>query len=76
MSSRRGLLKCYNQMKTTLLPPRRIKPEGFIFHRCACTGYNGGQCYNCINGAHELCDHTPKCANKNSRQVGVKLVFR
>jgi hypothetical protein len=23
---------------------------------CDCTKYNGGQCYNCLNGHHEICD--------------------
>ncbi len=23
---------------------------------CDCTKYNGGQCYNCLNGAHHICD--------------------
>lgn len=23
---------------------------------CDCTSYNGGPCYNCINGAHHICD--------------------
>ena len=23
---------------------------------CDCTKYNGGQCYNCLNGAHYICD--------------------
>ncbi len=23
---------------------------------CDCTKYNGGQCYNCLNGGHDICD--------------------
>jgi hypothetical protein len=25
-------------------------------HRCGCTSYNGDKCYNCLNGAHSLCE--------------------
>jgi len=44
------------------------------FHPCTCTDYNGSQCYNCLNGFHEGC--TDKCNKKNSKHMGVKLIFK
>jgi hypothetical protein len=43
-------------------------------HPCKCTGYNGGQCYNCLNGAHELCSCKPKCKSPNAKQVGLAII--
>ena len=31
-------------------------PDAPLFP-CDCTGYNGGQCYNCLNGFHVGCPH-------------------
>lgn len=43
------------------------KPDILAFNtdapKCDCTNYNGGPCYNCINGAHHICgDGRGKCA--------------
>lgn len=50
----------------------RVKP----FHPCACKGYNGGQCYNCLNGAHRMCSCAKKCRKRSSRFLGVRLVVK
>lgn len=42
-------------------------------HSCDCKEYNGGQCYNCINGAHEYCE---ACGKKNAKQMGVKIIIK
>lgn len=31
---------------------------------CNCTNYNGGQCYNCLNGAHSICEQKAPCNKK------------
>jgi hypothetical protein len=34
---------------------------------CDCTKYNGGPCYNCLNGAHNICDNGQgKCSKAAS----------
>lgn len=43
-----------------------------MLHPCKCKSYNGGQCYNCLNGAHDLC--TGGCKTKRSKQVGVIII--
>jgi hypothetical protein len=61
------------------VPPGFLRQvRGAVFNRmhghpCNCTEYNGGQCYNCLNGAHELC---PACRRKNSKRVGLTLVCK
>lgn len=35
---------------------KRIAPVQQSEPSCDCTKYNGGQCYNCLNGAHRICD--------------------
>ena len=45
-------------------------------HPCGCTNYNGGQCYNCLNGAHSICSAKKKCGCKNANQIGGILVFK
>ena len=45
-----------------------------MIHPCECKAYNGGQCYNCLNGAHDLC--AANCKVKRSKQVGLMLVFK
>jgi hypothetical protein len=49
-----------------------------LIHPCTCTYYNGGQCYNCLNGAHELCDgkDKKKCKKKNAKQIGLRIVIK
>lgn len=39
-------------------------------HPCKC------QCYNCINGAHEICDCKPRCPKKNSKHLGLTILFK
>jgi hypothetical protein len=43
-------------------------------HPCNCREYNDGQCYNCLNGAHRLCEG--KCKKKNARQVGLMITWK
>lgn len=45
-----------------------------MIHPCTCTNYNGGQCYNCLNGAHEFCDGN--CNQKNSKHLGLQIVIK
>ena len=42
-------------------------------HPCDCKEYNGGQCYNCLNGAHS---HCRACGRKDDKHLGLMLVFR
>ncbi len=44
-------------------------------HPCKCTSCNGGQCYNCLNGAHDICDAKVKCKKRRAKQIGVMLKF-
>lgn len=41
--------------------------------KCNCKDYNGGQCYNCINGAHNTCSGKHKC---NAQTKTVKAWIR
>jgi len=52
--------------------------ENGTFHPCTCTDYNGGQCYNCLNGAHQWCEAKgkSKCKKGNAKLMGVKLIFK
>lgn len=43
-------------------------------HPCRCTDYNGGQCYNCLNGFHRGC--AKRCKTNNAKQMGVMIVAR
>ena len=43
-------------------------------HPCKCTSYNGGQCYNCLNGAHDICSGTPKCRQARDKVIGLPIV--
>lgn len=47
-----------------------------MIHPCKCTDYNGGQCYNCLNGAHKICEAAKKCKKRNSKILGLVLVFK
>ncbi len=49
------------------------KPNS-VLHPCKCTSYNGGQCYNCLNGAHNLC--ADGCKTKRSKQIGVMIAVK
>lgn len=46
-----------------------------MIHPCKCTGYNGSQCYNCLNGAHNICEAKPKCKVK-TKSVGLQIVIK
>ncbi len=35
---------------------------------CDCAKYNGGQCYNCLNGAHDICDNGHGECNRTNKQ--------
>lgn len=54
--------------------PQREKEE-VMFHPCKCTDYNGTQCYNCLNGAHDICDSRKKCKTRKAKYPGVLLVI-
>ena len=43
-------------------------------HPCRCTDYNGGQCYNCLNGFHKGC--AKRCRTKNAKVMGLRIVVR
>lgn len=45
-----------------------------VLHPCQCKAYNGGQCYNCLNGAHDICQHG--CKRRRAKKVGLTLVFK
>jgi hypothetical protein len=47
-----------------------------MIHPCTCTNYNGGQCYNCLNGAHDICEARPKCGKARDKQVGLPIVVK
>jgi len=44
-------------------------------HPCKCTDYNGGQCYNCLNGAHRICE-AGKCKKRNAGRIGLTIVAK
>lgn len=48
------------------------KPRTDI-HPCKCKEYNGGQCYNCLNGAHHIC--VKKCKTKTT-SIGLVVTTR
>ncbi len=45
-----------------------------MIHPCGCTAYNGGQCYNCLNGAHNICNAEKRCRVKTAKVCGVVIV--
>lgn len=47
-----------------------------MIHPCKCTDYNGDQCYNCLNGAHDICAARKRCKTRKAKQVGLLLVFK
>ena len=47
-----------------------------MIHPCKCTEYNGGQCYNCLNGAHDICSAPDGCRTKPSTQKGLMIVCK
>lgn len=56
------------------MPPKpRDEKKGQI-HPCKCTDYNGGQCYNCLNGAHKICEAKKRCGKRDSKSIGLRIV--
>lgn len=53
-----------------------MRGEKTVIHPCKCTDYNGGQCYNCLNGAHRICEAKKKCSKRNAKRPGLLLVFK
>lgn len=53
---------------------KKKKAANHFGHVCNCKAYNGGQCYNCLNGAHRICEDG-SCKKRNAKQLGVRLVF-
>ena len=49
---------------------KRRKVQG-EFYPCTCDDYNGGQCYNCLNGAHRICEGEKPC-NLHKKKRGRK----
>ena len=47
-----------------------------LVHPCACTGCNGGQCYNCLNGLHAACYARGRCGKKNDTALGLLIVVK
>ena len=43
---------------------------------CDCTKYNGGQCYNCLNGGHEICDSGQGKCSLSDRKTYAQLETR
>lgn len=57
------------------------KKESGYYHPCTCRAYNGGQCYNCLNGAHDICtpqrgQHKCNRYKRPSKKLGLTLVFK
>lgn len=70
---------CENDMVKNIVVRNGGPPDNAftkVIHPCNCTGYNGGQCYNCLNGLHSACDATPKCDLANSSVLGLPIVVR
>lgn len=44
-----------------------------IIHPCKCVEYNDGQCYNCLNGAHDICEAKKGCKTSRAKQVGLLI---
>lgn len=43
---------------------------------CDCTKYNGGQCFNCLNGAHRICDSGQgECNRTNQYPANLVLYY-
>jgi hypothetical protein len=54
------------------------KKKPILIHPCQCIDYNRDQCYNCLNGAHDICEARGKkrCKKRQAKQVGLRLVFK
>lgn len=65
------------QIKAAAAATRKGRVQRVVgMHHCKCKGYNGGQCYNCLNGAHHICDSKPKCRVKKSKHMGLMVVCK
>lgn len=40
------------------------EPGSSLKATCNCRAYNGGPCYNCLNGGHAICEGTSPCSSK------------
>ncbi len=73
---------CKTENYKKIIHQTDIKPTNFVPSNenatCTCTDYNEGQCYNCLNGAHEWCEAKgrKKCKKGNAKQMGIKLIFK
>lgn len=50
-----------------------------LIHPCGChEGNNGSQCYNCLNGAHSICEGRGrhKCRKPNDASLGLPIVVK
>jgi hypothetical protein len=63
-------MKHENQTETS--GPRSLQ-DVVMPHSCDCKNYNGGQCYNCLNGFHRGCDG--RCKKPNARRMGLRIVY-
>lgn len=52
------------------------KTDEVMIHPCTCIHYNGGQCYNCLNGAHDICDARFGCKKPNSKHLGLRITIK
>ena len=50
--------------------------ENEMFHPCGCTDYNGGQCYNCLNGFHAGCDGNCDKKNPTEQPKSAEEIYR
>lgn len=46
-----------------------------MIHTCKCHDYNNSQCYNCLNGAHDICSARGKCKTRPSKVLGMLIVI-
>ena len=52
------------------------EPAKKMIHPCNCNNHNSGdQCYNCLNGAHNICSAETKCKSK-TKDIGLKIVVK
>ena len=48
--------------------------KGRQVYPCKCKNYNQEQCYNCLNGAHDICESRRGCKTAR-RGIGLTMVF-
>lgn len=47
-----------------------------MIHPCKCTNYNKDQCYNCLNGAHDICNARKGCKTRRVKSPGLFVVVK